>query len=75
MAHKMVLEEIAQHRHLRGGRGGNRRLVIDASLAGTTGRFFDRTRGPCQRRCLTIQTRGSRLWQLSLELTGAPDVP
>jgi NAD(P)-dependent dehydrogenase (short-subunit alcohol dehydrogenase family) len=75
MPTKMVLEEIGHSIDtLQEGEAATRRLVSDPSLAGSSGRFYDRTEeARANAAAYDPQTR-SRLWQLSLELTGAPDV-
>jgi NAD(P)-dependent dehydrogenase (short-subunit alcohol dehydrogenase family) len=76
MPTKMVLEEIGHSIDtLEVGEAATRRLVSDPSLANTTGRFFDRTREAHANAAAYDPDVRSRLWQLSLELTGAPDVP
>jgi NAD(P)-dependent dehydrogenase (short-subunit alcohol dehydrogenase family) len=76
MPTKMVLEEIGHSIDtLEEGEVATRRLVSEPSLANTTGRFFDRTRETrANADAYDPDTRG-RLWQLSLELTDAPDAP
>jgi len=75
MPTKMVLEEIGHSIDtLEVGEAATRRLVSDASLAGITGRFFDRTQEARANAAAYDPQARSRLWQLSLELTGAPDV-
>jgi NAD(P)-dependent dehydrogenase (short-subunit alcohol dehydrogenase family) len=75
MPTKMVLEEIGHTiDSLEEGEMATRRLVSDPSLAGVTGRFFDRTREARANAAAYDPDTRSRLWQLSLELTGAPDV-
>jgi len=76
MPTKMVLEEIGHTvDSLEQGEAATRRLVSDPSLAATTGRFFDRTSEARANAAAYDPDTRSRLWQLSLELTGAPDVP
>ncbi|MBB2914186.1 NAD(P)-dependent dehydrogenase (short-subunit alcohol dehydrogenase family) [Streptosporangium becharense] len=48
------------------------RLVGSADLSGITGRFFDRTREARAHPTAYRQDVRTRLWQLSLRLTGAP---
>jgi NAD(P)-dependent dehydrogenase (short-subunit alcohol dehydrogenase family) len=75
MPTKMVLEEIGHTVDtLEEGEAATRRLVSDPSLANTTGRFFDRTKDTRANAAAYDRDTQSRLWQLSLELTGAPDV-
>jgi NAD(P)-dependent dehydrogenase (short-subunit alcohol dehydrogenase family) len=74
MPTKMVLEEIGHTVDtLQQGEAATRRLVSDPGLANTTGRFFDRTRDTRANAAAYDPDVRSRLWQLSLELTGAPD--
>jgi len=76
MPTKMVLEEIGHSIDtLQEGEAATRRLVSNPGLAGTTGRFFDRTEEARANAAAYDPEVRSRLWQLSLELTGAPDVP
>ncbi len=76
MPTKMVLEEIGHSIDtLELGEAATRRLVSDPGLAGITGRFFDRTEETRANAAAYDPDARSRLWQLSLELTGAPDVP
>jgi NAD(P)-dependent dehydrogenase (short-subunit alcohol dehydrogenase family) len=76
MPTKMVMLERGQSMEtLEQGEAATRRLVSSSELAGVTGRFFDRTReSTAEESAYDPQVR-SRLWQLSLELTGAPDYP
>jgi NAD(P)-dependent dehydrogenase (short-subunit alcohol dehydrogenase family) len=76
MPTKMVLAEIGHSIDtLEEGEAATRRLVSERNLASTTGRFFDRTRETrANADAYDPQTR-RRLWQLSLELTDAPDAP
>jgi NAD(P)-dependent dehydrogenase (short-subunit alcohol dehydrogenase family) len=76
MPTKMVLEEIGHSIDtLEEGEVATRRLVSEPSLANTTGRFFDRTRETRANADAYDPDTRSRLWQLSLELTDAPDAP
>jgi NAD(P)-dependent dehydrogenase (short-subunit alcohol dehydrogenase family) len=76
MPTKMVLQEIGHSIDtLEEGEAATRRLVSDPGLAGISGRFFDRTREARANAAAYDPHTRSRLWQLSLELTGAPDVP
>jgi NAD(P)-dependent dehydrogenase (short-subunit alcohol dehydrogenase family) len=76
MPTKMVLEEIGHSIDtLEEGEMATRRLVSDPNLANTTGRFFDRTREARANADAYDPDTRRRLWQLSLELTGAPDAP
>jgi len=75
MPTKMVLEEVGHSVDtLEEGEAATRRLVSDPSLAHTTARFFDRTRETRANAAAYDPAARERLWQLSLELTGAPDV-
>jgi NAD(P)-dependent dehydrogenase (short-subunit alcohol dehydrogenase family) len=74
MPTKMVLEEVGHSIDtLEEGEAATRRLVSDPNLANTTGRFFDRTRQARANADAYDPDTRSQLWQLSLELTGAPD--
>ncbi len=76
MPTKMVLAEIGHSIDtLEEGEMATRRLVSEPSLANTTGRFFDRTRETRANADAYDPDTRSRLWQLSLELTDAPDAP
>jgi NAD(P)-dependent dehydrogenase (short-subunit alcohol dehydrogenase family) len=77
MPTKMV---IAEHGRtvdtLEEGEAATRRLVEDPALTGVSGKFFDRlreARAPHESAYDPQVQR--RLWELSLELTGAPDLP
>jgi NAD(P)-dependent dehydrogenase (short-subunit alcohol dehydrogenase family) len=74
MPTKMVLAEIGHSIDtLEEGEAATRRLVNDPELATTTGRFFDRTRDVRANPAAYDPQSRHRLWQLSLDLTGAPD--
>jgi len=74
MPTKMVLAEIGHSIDtLETGEAATRRLVDDPGLASTTGRFFDRTRDVRANAAAYDPEVRRRLWQLSLDLTGAPD--
>jgi NAD(P)-dependent dehydrogenase (short-subunit alcohol dehydrogenase family) len=76
MPTKMVLEEVGRSiDSLEEGEAATRRLVSDPDLAHTSGRFYDRTRETRADASAYDPEVRSRLWQLSLELTGAPDTP
>jgi NAD(P)-dependent dehydrogenase (short-subunit alcohol dehydrogenase family) len=75
MPTKMVLKEIGHSIDtIETGEAATRRLVCDPDLAGVTGRFFDRAREARADPTAYDPDVQRRLWQLSLELTGAPDV-
>jgi NAD(P)-dependent dehydrogenase (short-subunit alcohol dehydrogenase family) len=75
MPTKMVLQEIGRSVDtLEDGEAATRRLVDDPTLAGVTGKFFDRTREARADASAYDPSVQSRLWKLSLALTGAPDV-
>ncbi len=75
MPTKMVTAEYGRSVDtLEAGEIATRRLVDDPDLNGVTGKFFDRLReGRAHESAYDPQVQ-SRLWQLSLELTAAPDV-
>jgi NAD(P)-dependent dehydrogenase (short-subunit alcohol dehydrogenase family) len=76
MPTKMVLEEIGRSVDtLETGVEATRALVSSPELATTTGRFFDRTREARADATAYDADVRRRLWRLSLDLTGAPDVP
>jgi NAD(P)-dependent dehydrogenase (short-subunit alcohol dehydrogenase family) len=59
---------------LEAGEAATRRLVTDPELATTTGKFFDRTReAEADASSYDPEVR-RKLWELSLELTGAPNL-
>jgi NAD(P)-dependent dehydrogenase (short-subunit alcohol dehydrogenase family) len=76
MPTKMVLNELGRSVDtIEQGVEAIRRLVLAPELAGVTGQFFDRTReARADPSAYDPQVR-RRLWQLSLDLTGAPDLP
>ena len=59
----------------RSGEEATRRLVDDPALAGVTGRFYDRLREARVHESSYDPQVRAKLWQVSLELTGAPDLP
>ncbi len=75
MPTKMV---VAEYPHtvdtLEAGEIATRRLVNDPELSGVTGKFFDRLREARAHESAYDPTVRRRLWQLSLDLTGAPDI-
>jgi NAD(P)-dependent dehydrogenase (short-subunit alcohol dehydrogenase family) len=74
MPTKMVLVEIGHTVDtLETGVAATRRLATSPELHGITGRFFDRTREVRASAAAYDPEVRRRLWQLSLELTGAPD--
>jgi NAD(P)-dependent dehydrogenase (short-subunit alcohol dehydrogenase family) len=74
MPTKMV---VAEYPHtvdtLEAGEIATRRLVDDPELSGVTGKFFDRLREARAHESAYDPQVQRRLWQLSLDLTGAPD--
>ncbi|MET1006225.1 MAG: SDR family NAD(P)-dependent oxidoreductase [Propionibacteriaceae bacterium] len=76
MPTKMVLDNrIPEVDSLETGVEATTRLIRDPRLDGVTGRFFDRLNGEARVRFDSAYDPGvrDRLWQLSLELTGAPE--
>lgn len=74
MPTKIVLEEIGHSVDtLEQGVTATRRLATDPALAGTTGRFFDRTRDARANPQAYDPEARHRLWQASLALTGAAE--
>jgi NAD(P)-dependent dehydrogenase (short-subunit alcohol dehydrogenase family) len=74
MPTKIVLQSIGRSVDtLETGITATRRLVDDPALSNVTGRFFDRTRETRADPSAYDPEVQSRLWKLSLELTGAPD--
>ncbi len=76
MPTKMVLDnDIAEVDSLDSGIAATTRLMGDPALAGVTGRFFDRLNGETRARSESAYDPGvrERLWNISLELTGAPE--
>jgi NAD(P)-dependent dehydrogenase (short-subunit alcohol dehydrogenase family) len=71
MPTKMVLEELGHHvDSLEDGVAATHRLVSDAALAGTTGRFFDRMREARAHEQAYDRAARATLWRRSLELVG-----
>jgi NAD(P)-dependent dehydrogenase (short-subunit alcohol dehydrogenase family) len=74
MPTKMVLTSMpAGVDTLEEGEEATRRLVDDARLAGVTGRYFDHLAEARAHASAYDPAVQQRLWQLSLDLTGAPD--
>ncbi|MET8546581.1 SDR family NAD(P)-dependent oxidoreductase [Kitasatospora sp. NPDC004799] len=72
MPTKIVLAEIGHSVDtLEEGVAATHRLVTDPALAGTTGRFYDRTREARAHPQAYDREARLRLWQVSLRLTGA----
>lgn len=57
------------------GQRATHRLVVDPALEGVTGRFYNQTKEARANDTAYDPKVQQRLWQLSLDLTGAPDVP
>ena len=75
MPTKMVLAEIGHHiDSLDDGVHATERLVSDPALAGTTGRFFDRTREATANAQAYDARARVALWRRSLELVDHPDL-
>jgi NAD(P)-dependent dehydrogenase (short-subunit alcohol dehydrogenase family) len=75
MPTKMVLAEIGHHiDSLDDGVHATERLVDDPALAGTTGRFFDRTREATANAQAYDARARAELWRRSLELVDHPDL-
>ena len=76
MPTKMVVAEYGRSVDtLEAGEIATRRLVDGPELSGVTGKFFDRLReARAHESAYDPQVRRS-LWELSRELTGAPDLP
>jgi NAD(P)-dependent dehydrogenase (short-subunit alcohol dehydrogenase family) len=75
MPTKIVLQSIGRSVDtLETGVTATRRLVDDPALSNVTGRFFDRTREARADASAYHPEVQDRLWKLSLELTGAPDL-
>lgn len=71
MPTKMVLAEVGhQIDTLESGVEATRRLVADESLAGVTGKFFDRTREARVDHQAYDDAARAELWRRSLELVG-----
>jgi NAD(P)-dependent dehydrogenase (short-subunit alcohol dehydrogenase family) len=76
MPTKMVTAEYGRSVDtLEEGEAATRRLVDDPQLSGVTGTFFDRLREARAHASAYDPQVRRRLWQLSLDLTGAPDLP
>ena len=75
MPTKMVLQEIGYSIDtLAEGVDATRRLVADPALAGTSGKFFDRTR-PARANAQAYDRQArAELWRRSLDLTGQADI-
>ena len=74
MPTKMVQEAgIAEVDTLDSGQNATHRLVAGPALAGITGRFYDRTQEARAEASAYDPDVRRRLWQLSLDLTGAPE--
>jgi NAD(P)-dependent dehydrogenase (short-subunit alcohol dehydrogenase family) len=75
MPTKIVLEEIGhQIDSVEEGVAATHRLVSDRDLAGTTGRFFDRSRDSRANAQAYDARARAELWRRSLELIDHPDV-
>ena len=75
MPTKMVLEEVGSSvDSLEDGVAATVRLAIDPALEGVTGRFYDRQVETAPHPQAHDPAARRRLWDLSLRLTGAPDV-
>jgi NAD(P)-dependent dehydrogenase (short-subunit alcohol dehydrogenase family) len=75
MPTKMVVAEYGRSIDtLEEGEIATRRLVEDPELSRVTGKFFDRLREARVHESAYDPQVRSRLWQLSLDLTGAPDI-
>lgn len=76
MPTKMVVAEYGRSVDtLEEGEAATRRLVEDPALSGVTGKFFDRLREARVHESAYDPEVRRKLWLLSLELTGAPDLP
>jgi NAD(P)-dependent dehydrogenase (short-subunit alcohol dehydrogenase family) len=76
MPTKMVVAEYGRSVDtLEEGEAATRRLVEDPALSGVTGKFFDRLREARVHESAYDPAVRRKLWLLSLELTGAPDLP
>ncbi len=74
MPTKMVLQEVGRSIDtLEEGEAATRRLAVDPALEGTTGKFYDRTREARADASAYDPAVRQQLWDISLELTGAPD--
>lgn len=75
MPTKMVLQEIGYSLDtVTEGVDATRRLVADPALAGTSGKFFDRTQPARANAQAYDQQARTELWRRSLELTGQADI-
>jgi len=75
MPTKMVLQELGHSvETLEVGELATRKLVTDPDLATTTGRFFDHTVDARANSTAYDADVRRRLWELSLDLTGTPDL-
>ncbi len=75
MPTKMVVAEYGRSVDtLEEGEVATRRLVEDPQLHGVTGKFFDRLRETRAHESAYDPNVRRKLWQLSLELTGTPDL-
>ena len=75
MPTKMVLQELGHSvDSLEDGVAATRRLISDESLAGVTGRFFDRTREARANPQAYDPAARATLWQRSLELVKHDDI-
>jgi NAD(P)-dependent dehydrogenase (short-subunit alcohol dehydrogenase family) len=76
MPTKIVLQSVGRSvDSLETGTASTLRLIDDPGLANVTGAFFDRTRTSRADASAYDPEVQNRLWKLSLELTGAPDLP
>jgi NAD(P)-dependent dehydrogenase (short-subunit alcohol dehydrogenase family) len=74
MPTKMVLAELGHHiDSIEDGVAATERLVSDPGLAGTTGKFYDRTREARANAQAYDREARAELWARSLELTGQSD--
>jgi NAD(P)-dependent dehydrogenase (short-subunit alcohol dehydrogenase family) len=74
MPTKMVLQEIGHHvDSIEDGVAATRRLVSDPALAGTTGRFYDRTRETRAHPQAYDRAARAELWRRSLQLIAQDD--
>jgi NAD(P)-dependent dehydrogenase (short-subunit alcohol dehydrogenase family) len=74
MPTKMVVQEIGYHiDSVEDGVAATYRLVAESGLAGTTGRFFDRTREATANRQAYDESARARLWKASLDLVDEPE--
>jgi NAD(P)-dependent dehydrogenase (short-subunit alcohol dehydrogenase family) len=76
MPTKMVLREVGDSiDSLEAGVAATMRLVADHELAGTTGKFFDRTREAKANAQAYDDAARAELWRRSLDLVDHPDLP